>query len=251
MAFPFSVREGIKSSLQPLFNTVDIAKRFIFIPSLEHHQQLAATEATDSAHSKEAPPIVITLITSQPETSTARKISEIISSSQNWAKYEFHCDPKPFKNQDVYQHKEYTSSLPLVAITAGSGGWGMDDGIRLTLLCREKYDKMVEFYSTVLNAAHPPKAEDHTIFSLMDSPTSVVELALQKSTATGISPSLSESVQLHFIVEKLTALAVKLCLRFPDSELSDTGCCKGQWRAKDPQGNVVYIHDKEVMETVA
>ena len=248
MSFPLSICEDIKVSLQPLLNTVEVAQKFIFIPSIEHHQQLSVVEATDSAHNQEAPPIVITLITSQPETSTARKISEVIKSSQDWKPYEFQCDSNPFKNQDVYQHTKVGGHLPLISVTAGSGGWSMDNGLRVTLLCREKYDLMVEFYSLLLNTTHSPKAEDHTIFSLMESPTSVLELALQKCAASGVSPSVSGSIQLHFIVEKLTSVIVKLCRKFPACELMEEGCSSGQWRVRDPVGNEVMLLDRGSME---
>ena len=245
--FPLAINDEIKSSLLPLLNPVDVTKRFIFIPSLQHHQQLAAIEATDSADDQPTPPILITLITSQPETSTARKITEAIKNSNEWLSYDFRCDPNPFKNQEVYHHKSHRSILPLFSLTAGSAGWGMENGIRVTLLCRENFDKMVEFYSLVLNSTHPPRSKDHVIFSLMDCPTSVVELVLQDCDALGVSPCLPSSIKLNIIVEKITTLAVKLSREFPSCEMRE-GESRGTWCATDPLGNEILLHEREWME---
>jgi hypothetical protein len=250
MTFPVQINDEIKSSLQPLLNPVAVSKRFIFIPSIKHHLQLSAIEETDSAHDQLAPPILITLITSQPETSTARQVSEVLKDSQNWSQYVLQCDSNPFKNQDLYQHQKHGSVLPLFSMTSGRAGWGMENGIRVTLLCRETYfERMMEFYSLILQCSNPTKTEDYVIFSLMDTPTSVLELALHKCSAKGVSERLLETIKLHFIVEKLTSLAVKLCRKFPDCSLTEAaGCCYGEWEVKDPLGNELVLHDKEQME---
>ena len=247
MVFPTSISEDIKTSLQPLLNTVAFSKKFIFVPTA---QLLSSAEETDSAHDKLTPPMVITLITNQPETSTARKISEIIANTNNWSQYTFRCDPNPFKNQEVYQHNRHGRSLPLFSVTAGRAGWGMENGIRVTLLYHDKYDRMVEFYSTILDSPHPPKTEDHVIYSLMDSPTSVVELVLQKCSPEGISPHLSDCIKLHFVVSNVTSLAIMLSKRFPECDMTDAGG-RGQWQVKDPLGSHVTLHDREWMEACA
>lgn len=218
-----------------------IAKRFIFIPSV---QLLSAINEGDSAHQQLAPPILISLITSQPETSTARKISEVIKNSDDWCAYEFLCDPNPFKNQEIFQHQKVRSLLPLVSLMAGSAGWGMENGIRLTLLCRENFNEMVEFYSLVLNSAHTTKTRDHIIFSLMDSPTSTLELVLQNCSCLGVSPCLPGSIKLHFIVDGITSLAMKLCRAFPDCHMTEASG-SDQWKVTDPLGNKIFLHDKE------
>ena len=123
----------------------------------------------------------------------------------------------------------------------------MDDGTRVTLLCRENFERMVEFYSLVLQCSNPTKTEDHVIFSLMDSPTSIVELVLQKCLAQGVSERLPETIKLHFIVERLTSLVVHLCRKFPSCELREAGGCYAEWKLKDPLGNELIIHDKDRM----
>ena len=246
MTFPLQINDEIKSSLQPLLNPVTVSKRFIFVPSIEHHQQLSAIEETDSAHDQLAPPILITLITSQPETSTARQVAEVLKNSQNWSHYVLRCDSNPFKNQELFQHQKYGSFLPLFSLTAGSAGWGMENGIRVTLLC-QNFECMVEFYSLLLQCSNPSKTEDYVIFSLMDSPTSIIELVLYNCSAKGISEHLLESIKLHFIVEKLMSLAINLYRKFPNCELTEAGCY-GEWKVKDPQGNELVLHDKELME---
>ena len=247
MSFPLHINDAIKSSLQPLLNPVAVSKRFIFIPSVEHHQQLSAIEETDSVDDQLAPPLVITLITSQPDTSTARKVTEVLKNSQNWSSCVLQCDQDPFKNQELFQHQKHGSFLPLFSLTAGSAGWGMENGIRVTLLCRKNFDQMVEFYSLILQCSNPPKTEDYVIFSLMDSPTSIIELVLYNCSAKGVSDRLSESIKLHFVVEKLTSLAINLCRKFPDCELTEVGY-NGEWKAQDPLGNGLVLYDREWME---
>ena len=247
MTFSVQINDEIKSSLQPLLNPIAISKRFIFVPSIEHHQKLSAIEETDSAHDQLAPPILITLITSQPETSAARQVAEVVKNSQNWSRYVLQCDPNPFKNQELFQHQKHGSFLPLFSLTAGSAGWGMENGIRVTLLCRENFERMVEFYGHLLQCSNPSKTEDYVIFSLMDTPTSIIELVLYNCSANGIADRLLDSIKLHFIVEKLTLLAIKLCRKFPDCELTEAGC-RGEWMVKDPLGNKLVLHDKEWME---
>ena len=247
MTFPLQINDEIKSSLQPLLNPVAVSKRFIFVPSIEHHQQLSAIEETDSAHNQLlAPPIIITLITSQPETSTARQVAEVLKNSPSWSNYVLQCNTNPFKSQELFQHQKHGSFLPLFSLTAGSAGWGMENGIRVTLLCRENFERMVEFYGLLLQCSNPSRTEDHVIFSLMESPTSIVELALYNCSANGTSEHLLESIKLHFVTEKLTSLVVSLCQKFPDSELTEEGCY-GEWKVKDPLGNELVLHDKELM----
>lgn len=250
MTFPLSISDDIKKSLQPLLSPVAVSKQFIFIPSIQHSQQLSAVEEADSAHDQLVPPILITLITSQPETSTARKVSDVLKSSQNWSSYVLQCDPNPFKNQDVFQHQKHSTFLPLLSLTSGSAGWSMEDGLRVTLLCREKYNLMVDFYGLILCSTHPPKTDDYVIFSLMDSPTSLIELVLFNCPSESrVSSRLVESIKLHFIVEELTSLAVKLCLKFPDCEMTDLGY-QGQWRVKDPLGNELILHSRDSMDAI-
>ena len=253
MTFPVGINDEIKSSLQPLLNPVAVSKRFIFIPSIEHHLQLSAIEETDSVQNQFlAPPILITLITSQPETSAARQVTEVLKNSQSWSQYVLQCNPNPFKNQELFQHQKHGSFLPLFSLTAGSAGWGMENGIRVTLLCQENFDRMVEFYGLLLHCSNPSKTKDYAIFSLMGTPTSIIELVLFNCSVKGISKCLLESIRLHFIVEKLTSIVIELCRKFPNCELAEAEaavCCHGgDWRVRDPLGNKLVLHDKEWME---
>lgn len=251
MTFPVPINDDIKSSLQPLLNPVAVSKRFIFIPSIEHHLQLSAIEETDSAQDQLILPILITLITSQPETSTARQVAEVLKNSQNWSQYILQCESNPFKNQDLYRHQKHGSILPLFSMNSGRAGWGMENGIRVTLLCRETHFKpMVEFYSVLLQCSNPSKTEDYAIFSLMDTPTSILELALHKCSAKDVSERLLETIKLHFIIERLISLVIKLYRKFPDCELAEAGSssCYGEWEVKDPLGNELVLHDKEKMD---
>ena len=253
MIFPVPINDEIKSSLQPLLSPVAVSKRFIFVPSIEHHLQLSAVEETDSAQDQLAPPILITLITSQPETSTARQVVEVLKNSQNWSQYVLQSESNPFKNQELYHHQNHGSVLPLFSLNSGRAGWGMENGIRVTLLCREThFERMVEFYSLLLQCSNPSKTEDHAIFSLMDTPTSILELALHKCLAKDVSERLLETIKLHFIIEKLTSLVIKLYRKFPGCELTEaagSSSCYGDLMVKDPLGNELVLHgDKEKMD---
>ena len=106
MTFPVGINDEIKSSLQPLLNPVAVSKRFIFVPSIEHHLQLSAIEETDSVQNQFlAPPILITLITSQPETSAARQVTEVLKNSELVAVC-FAVRPKSFQEPGAFSASE-------------------------------------------------------------------------------------------------------------------------------------------------
>ena len=242
MEFPSTINTDIKHTLKPLFDPVSISRRFIFIPSTSH-QELASVEDTDSSKD---PSLVISMITNVPETATARRISGVLRNSESWSKYVIPFDSGStnlLKHADVFHHNKYRHFLPLISLTSGQAGWNIDNGIRVTLFCGTKYTEMVEFYSLVLNAK-PVQSEDHVIFVLMKGATSLLELVLCDEPSLSVYPL--NTISLHFIVNDMIKLVGQLSRSFVSCDLD--GIEKGVWYLRDPFGNKIAIHNRDVLE---
>ena len=205
---------------------------------------MQAVEETDASDS---PPryasILLTLITSQAHGSTGRKLSEALQSPA-WSKCELPIDAgplQPLKLGDVYVHQKHAALLPLVSLTAGQAGQTMDDSIRVTLLCGDKYQAMIKFYSLVLMSS-PVVSGKYVIFSLMTEPTSTLELCLLDTPS--VSTFRLEPVILQFLVGNMALLAAQLVRDF-GCDLAGLEDCKGGWEICDPCRNKVKIHDKD------
>lgn len=243
MVFPASCNEEIKDSLKPLLDTVAISRKFIFIPSLSHFKQLEAIEEADAP--KSYPSVFLSLITSQPHTSTARKVRA--GSAPNWEKLvlDIPVDPNhppPFQHDELYVHKKHSLILPVVSLTAGHAGAMMADGIRVTLLCGANYEAMAKFYGVLLGT-EPAKTTNYVIFQLMENPTSLLELCLY-TPPTSLAVGPLDLVTLHFFVHDMALLVARL-IQQCGCDIGDLG--KGVWHLKDPCGNRVTIHDKDMI----
>ena len=242
MDFPSTINTDIKHSLKPLFDPVSISRRFIFVPTTSH-QELVSVEDTDSSQN---PSLVISLITNVPETATARRISEVLSDSESWSKYVLPFESSStnlLKHAEVFHHNKYRHFLPFISLTSGQAGWSIDNGIRITVFCGMKYTEMVEFYSLVLNVK-PVRSEDHVIFMLMKGPTSLLELVLCDEPSLSVHPL--DTISLHFIVNDMIKCVGQLSRRFLSCDLD--GIEKGVWHLRDPFGNKIAIHDRNVLE---
>ena len=207
-------------------------------------QHLSAVEDTDTS----GPPpkcasVLLTLVTSQTHDSTARKLAEALETPV-WVKHELPIDAGPLlpmRLGDVYVHRKHAALLPMVSLTAGQAGQTMGDSIRITLLCADKYQAMIKFYSLVLMSS-PVVSRKYVIFSLMDEPTSTLELCLLD--APSVSTFRLEPVTLQFLVTNMTLLAARLVRDF-GCDVAGLEDCRGGWGICDPCGNKVTIHDKD------
>ena len=204
---------------------------------------MSVVEETDSSEgSPKYASILLSLVTSQAHDSTGRKLAEALQ-SPIWAKCDLPVDASLLQSLqlgEVYAHHKHAARLPLVSVTAGHAGQSMEDSIRVTLLCREKYQAMIKFYSLVLMST-PVDSGQYVIFSLMAEPTSTLELCLLD--ALSVATFRLELVTMQFLVSNMALLVARL--------LRDFGCDvagledhSGGWEIRDPCGNKVKIHDK-------
>lgn len=137
---------------------------------MPHIQELSAVEGTDST--SQYPPLLISLITSQSQSSTERKISEALLSPNSSIVIS-----ETFHAWQIFTYKELSTLLPLVGLTIGQVGKAIEHGIRSTLFCAKTYPLIVKFYNLVLEA-DPVNIKNYVIFLLTTEPTSILELCI-------------------------------------------------------------------------
>ena len=243
MSFPLAIADEIKQALKPLLDPVGVARHFVFVPSapFPHTVELETTDGKQSL-----PRVFLTVITSKQLTSTGRKVSAILSNA-DWVTVEG-LPPAAFPGAskgNVFAHTSHSEHVPLIALTTGQAGGAMEDGIRLTLLCGDTYESTVVFYSLILGA-NPLNGPDHTLFSLMVHPTSVLELCLVDSPSLKTHPL--HNLTIHVFTEDMPRLATELVKRCrPDTIEFE----RRRLLLVDPCGNTVVVHDRAGMEHTA
>ena len=235
VSFPIEYAALLRQQLSSLFAPIPIAQQFVFLPTLTPFYQ----NHLDDSPVGSIPSTIISFVTSSHMNYSYREISKIFElttwvsmveigsvsiTTQNWGKW--------------YQHHEYNYLLPVMSLVSIPAHIGLEDGIRVTVLCVTHYESTVSFYKTILT--NPVQTDSHTIFSLMTNPTSNLELYVYNTPTlkTYTLPSLT----LHFYVSDMVAMAIKLttvCSSVLEN-ISD-----GKWLTQDPQGNKVILHDKE------
>ena len=246
MSFPTSVSDQIKRALKPVLDPVAISRQFIFIPS-HLHQQLTTVEDIDSPHLN-PPSLLISIITSQIDDSTCRRVTQAFTNKEVWSNYDITIDPGKSPNvydrDTIYRHKTHGTILPLFSLAVGQAGAVMENSIRVTILCKENFTTMVGFYKTVLSC-DPVQSENHAVFSLMHQATSVLELVIYDTPTFKVQRL--EFVNFNFFVFNLVSLIVELCRKFPGCKVTGG---KGMCQVMDPNGNKITVYDRDILERV-